>query len=219
MSIKKQGRSDKTKYDEYKQFILNNRWIAVIVLVVVCLGGIFAFYEKLTVFLDKMGQRYSKGEVRFSTPHEPLHQRGRVSIRRDSQMVHVVGFDTSVRVTYGCYNAAAHIDNRVLLEQPFEVQGKRLDVVFQTRFAVKGIVADGRGRPLPNVIVRIGGRQVKTKHNGFFILDDLPMQRVYEIEAYPDIGNPRFNASHPWTGTVYNGNWETTVTQNIALVL
>ena len=208
-------KEDKTYYERLWQKLYDNRYVAWTVLIAVVILGALKFYNELTSAVHETWKE--TGTVRFSTPHAPLIERGKVAIQRNSHAVSVVGFNAPVTMELGSYHAAAHIDSRVLLQQPFMVQPAENEVVFDARFAVKGIVVNGQGRPLPNVVVTISDRSAKTKNDGLFVLDNLPMQRIYDIVAYPDAGGA-FSSQHPWTGTVYNGNWDTTVTQNIALV-
>lgn len=208
-------KDDKTYYERLRQRLYDNRYIAWTVLVATVGLAALKLYNELTTEVHKAWKE--TGTVRFSTPHTPLIERGKVAIQRNAHAVSVVGFNAPVTIELGSYHAAAHIDSRVLLQQPFMVQAAESEVVFDAQFAVKGIVVNGQGRPLPNVVVKINDRSAKTKSDGLFVLDHLPMQRIYDIVAYPDTGGA-FSSQHPWTGTVYNGNWDITVTQNIALV-
>lgn len=207
---------DKSYYDSLRQRLLNFRPVAWLVLVAVVSLGVIKYYNELTTAI---GQAWKEtGIVRFTTTHAPLLERGKVEIQQDSHAVSVAGFDAPLKIARGSYSAAAHIDNRVLLRQPFMVQAPQNDVDFHAQFAVTGVVVNGQGRPLANIVVRINGRRARTGNDGQFVLDDLPMQRTYDIQAWPASGGGGFSAQRPWTGTVYNGNWDTTVIQNIALV-
>lgn len=208
-------KDDKTYYERLRQRLYDNRYVAWTVLIAGAVLAALKFYNELTGAVHQAWKE--TGTVRFSTQHVPLIERGKVEVRRNSHAVNVVGFNAPVTMELGSYHAAAHIDSRVLLQQPFMVQPAENEVVFDARFAVKGIVVNGQGRPLANVVVTINDRRAKTKNDGLFVLDNLPMQRIYDIVAYPDSGGA-FSSQHPWTGTVYNGNWDITVTQNIALV-
>lgn len=205
----------KTYYERLRERLYDNRVVAWLVLTAGAVLAIVKFYGELTHAVDKVWKE--TGTVQFSTQHVPLIERGTVEVQRNSHAVQVVGFNAPVDMELGSYRAAAHIDSRVLLQRPFSVRPEKSEVVFSAQFAVKGIVVDGLGRPLSDVVVKINDRSARTRNDGLFVLDNLPMQRIYEIVAYPESGG-MFSVQRPWTGTVYNGNWDTTVTQNIALV-
>lgn len=207
-------KDNRTYYERLKRRLYDNRLIAWLVLVAVVSLAVINYYNEFRAALDRAWK--ATGTVEFTSHHAPLIERGTVEIRQDSRAVHVVDFNAPVSIEIGPYNAAAHIDNRVLLHQAFQVSTTKSKIVFDAKFAVKGIVVNGQGHPLANVIVTIDDRSSRTKNDGVFVLDNLPMQRTYDIRAYAERGGA-FTSRRPWMGTVYNGNWDLTVTQNIAL--
>ncbi len=208
--------NNQTYYERLKNKLLNIKPVAWIVLIAIIVLAVVNYYNEL---LDALRKAWpEKGVVLFTTPHVPLRKHGMVEIKKNSHRIHVTNFDAPVHIELGAYKAAAHIDSRTLLSKPFMVRREENVIAFDARFAVKGIVVNGRGRPLTNVIVKVNDRSMETKNDGRFIIDSLPMQRKYDIEAYLERGNNVFSPDKPWTGTVYNANWDIVMIHNIDLV-
>jgi len=207
----------KTFYEKLKQGWQNNRIIASFVFLAVVFLAILSYINELKTVVNEIWE--PKGKVQFSTPYEILNSRGTVEIAKNQERIKVVQFNEFFDLSIGEYEAQVHIDNRTILPRPFSLLEEQEKIVsFDDTFSVIGIVVNGNGKPIRGVNVSIGNKTARTKNDGIFVLEHLPMQRKYDLIAYEGESNMTFTKSNPWEGTVYNGNWDLEVRYNIDYV-
>ncbi len=157
------------------------------------------------------------GNVTFSTPHEAIQSQALVQIEKDNVVYKTLPFEQKSSAPYGNYISSALIDNRSIMQRPFSIDASLTDQVikFNDKPLVIGNVVDGQGRPISNVHVVIDENRATSTSDGRYVIDQIELKRHYKVQAYGQGG--KFTKNDPWTGTLYNVNWDTEMRYNIEL--
>jgi|GEM_PF-6189904 len=209
-------------YQYFKGKLLSNKWIALIVLAATVVLAVVNFYDEVSNMYGTLFP--NRVNVVFSLSYSALSSDDTVVLEQDNNVKAVSNFNPDsgtamLETEEGIYQVYVEIDGQRISCGTRELKRDQTTgpMSLELEFSVEGQVRNGTGDALPDFRVAILRQTYTTRDDGRFLLDNLPMQKSYDIVAYSTMSDHPITRNDPYRGTVLNVSWANPVNYNIEI--